>query len=139
MMIVEEREATSTKTSCVPRSSRLQRKVRLQRRNSRTTYQTGDLSMNLLHRYNHSSLAGMNTTKYYQCRSSQPFRQGQRVSREQNELLAMQQQEEENRRMKQLMVRICQHLELKHKHDLEKLLYAQDQNIHYEIDVEQAI
>lgn len=38
--------------------------------------------------------------------------------------------------MKQLMVKICQHLENKHKSELEVIIYAQDPNIHYEIDVE---
>jgi len=48
----------------------------------------------------------------------------------------MLQQEEEKERMKQLMVKICQHLEIKHKIELEAIIYAQDSNIHYEIDVE---
>jgi len=46
------------------------------------------------------------------------------------------QHEAEKERMKQLMVRICQHLEFKHKADLEQIILAQDSSIHYEIDVE---
>ena len=58
------------------------------------------------------------------------------MSREQQELQLYHQHEEEKERMKQLMIRICSHLEGKYKPVLEEIIYNTDMSIHYEVDVE---
>lgn len=68
--------------------------------------------------------------------SERPNRPTNRHSREEMQEQIIQREEEERRRMKELMIRICSYLEDRYLESIKKIILEREPNLHYDIDLE---